>query len=113
MKDLAWGTIPGSDGPPVGFWGRSFGVFWGYPGHFKGVEEASKVNHFVFSRGETRIRFTLNLSGSTAFRETTRERVAIIDGTFEDSVFPHENIQKSYRFVVNSAFTKGVLVGFR
>ena len=77
------------------------------------VEKSSKLTNSVFSRGETRIRLTLNLSGSRAFSETTRERVAIIVGTFQDSVFPHENIKKSCRFIVNSGIIKGVLFGFR
>ena len=55
----------------------------------------------------------LNLSGSRAFRETTREGVAILEGTFQDWAVPHENITKSYRFVVNSGITQGVLFGFR
>ena len=109
MKDLASETIPGSDGSPIGFRGglrRAFGT--------SGVvEKFSKLGNSAFSRGENRIRLTLNLSGRRAFRETTREGVAILEGTVQDSVFPHENVQKSSRFVVNSAFTKGVLFGFR
>ena len=72
------------------------------------VEKSSKLMNSAFSRGETRIRLTLNLSGRRAFRETTREGVAILEGTVQDSVFPHENIGKSYRFVVNSGIIKGV-----
>ena len=75
--------------------------------------EKSKLPNSVFSRGENRIRLTLNLSGRRAFRETTREGAAILEGTVQDSVFPHENIRKSCHFIVNSAFTKGVLFGLR
>ena len=109
MKDLASGTIPGPDGSPIGFrggLGRAFGT--------SGVvEKLSKLANLAFSRGETRIRLTLNLSGGRTFRETTREGAAILEGTVEDSAFPHENIEKSYRFVVNSGIIKGVLFGFR
>ena len=68
---------------------------------------------FAFSLGETRIRFTVNLFGGRTFRETTRERTAILDGTFQDWAFPHENIKKSYRFVLNSGIVQGVLFGLR
>ena len=109
MKDFAAGTIPGPDGSPIGSRGglrRAFGT--------SGVvEESSKLTNSAFSRGETRIRLTLNLSGGRTFRETTREGAAILEGTVEDSVFPDENIEKSYRFVVNSGMIKGVLFGFR
>ena len=77
------------------------------------VEKSSKLTNSAFSRGETRIRLTLNLSGSRAFSETTRERAAILEGTFQDWAFPHENIKTSYRFVINSGIIKGVLFGFR
>ena len=77
------------------------------------VEKLSKLTDSVFSRGETRIRLTLNLSGSRTFRETTREGGAILEGTVQNSLFSHENIKKSCRFVVNSGIIKGVLFGFR
>ena len=77
------------------------------------VEKSSKLANFVFSRGETRIPLTLNLSGGRTFSETTREGVAILEGTFQDWAFPHENIEKSYHFVVNSGIIQGVLFGFR
>ena len=56
------------------------------------VEKLSKLIDSAFSRGETRIRLTLNLSGGRTLRETTREGAAILEGTVEDSAFPHENI---------------------
>ena len=88
-------------------------MFLGPPGHCKGVEKESKVTDFGFSRRETRIRLTLNLSGSRAFRETTREGAAILEGTVQNSLLSHEDIEKSCRFVVNSGIIKGVLFGFR
>ena len=77
------------------------------------VEELSKLTNLAFSRGETRIPFTLNLSGGRTFSETTREGAAILEGTVQDWVFPHENITKNYCFVVNSGMIKGVLFGLR
>ena len=80
MKDLAWGTIPGSHGSPIGSRGglrRAFGA--------SGViEKLLKLTDSLFSRGETRIRLTLNLSGGGAFSEATREGIEIIEGTFQD-----------------------------
>ena len=109
MKGFAAGTIPGPDGSPIGSRGglrRAFGT--------SGViEKLSKLTNSAFSRGETRIRLTLNLSGGRTFSETTREGVAILEGTFQAWAFPHENIKKSYRFVVNSGIIQGVLFGFR
>ena len=109
MKDLAWGTIPGSDGSPIGSRGglrRAFGT--------SGVvEKSSKLMHSAFSRRENRIRLTLTLPGRRAFRETTREGAAILEGTVQNSLFSHEDIEKSCRFVVNSGIVKGVLFGFR
>ena len=103
------GTILGSHGSPIGSRGdlrRAFGT--------SGVvEKLSKLTNSAFSRGETRIRLTLNLSGGRTFSETTREEVAILEGTFQDWAFPHENIQKSYRFVVNSGIIQGVFFGLR
>ena len=103
------GTIPGPDGSPIG----SRGGFRGVSGTFGVIEKLSKLANSVFSRGETRIRLTLNLSGSRTFRETTREGAAILEGTVQDWAFPHENIQKSYRFVVNSGIIQGVFFGLR
>ena len=59
------------------------------------VEKESKSMNSTFSHGESRIRLTLNRAGRRAFRETTREGVAILEGTFQDWVFPHENIEKN------------------
>ena len=109
MKDLSGGRIPGPDRSPIG----SRGGFRRASGTFGVIEKLSKLGNSVFSRGETRIPLTLNLSGGRTFRETTRERVAILEGTFQDWAFPHENIQKSYRFVVNSGIIQGMLFGFR
>ena len=109
MKDLCGGTTPGPDGSPIG----SRGGFRGASGTFGVMEKLSKLANSVFSRGETRIRLTLNLSGSRTFRETTREGAAILEGTVQDWAFPHENIQKSYRFVVNSGIIQGVFFGLR
>ena len=109
MKDFAAGTIPGPDGSPIG----SRGGLRRASGISGVVEKLSKLANSVFSRGETRIRLTLNLSGSRTFRETTREGAAILEGTVQDWAFPHENIQKSYRFVVNSGIIQGVLFGLR
>ena len=65
--------------------GKSFGEFLGPSGRCQRVEKESELKDFAFSRGKNlRIRLTLNLSGSRAFSETTRERVAIIEGTFQD-----------------------------
>ena len=88
-------------------------MFLGPPGHCKGVEKYGKLKDFAFSHGEIRIRPTLKPSGSRAFRETTREGAAILEGTVQDWAFPHENIEKSCGFVVNSGILKGVLFGFR
>ena len=109
MKDLCGGTTPGPDGSPIG----SRGGFRGASGTFGVMEKLSKLANSVFSRGETRIRLTLNLSGSRTFRETTREGAAILEGTVQNSLFFHEDIEKSCRFVVNSGIIKGVLFGFR
>ena len=109
MKDFAAGTIPGPDGSPIGSRGglrRTFGTCGV-------VEKLSKLANSAFSRGETRIRLTLNLSGGRTFRETTREGAAILEGTVQNWLFSHENIAKSCGFVVNSGITKGVLFGFR
>ena len=65
MEDLAWGTIPGPDGSPIG----SRGGLRRASGISGVVEKLSKLANSVFSRGETRIRLTLNLSGSRTFRE--------------------------------------------
>ena len=109
MKDLCGGTILGPDGSPIG----SRGGFRRASGTFGVIEKLSKLGNSVFSRGETRIPLTLNLSGSRTFRETTREGVATLDGTFQDWAFPHENIGKSCRFGIHSGIIKGVLFGFR
>ena len=109
MKDLSGGTLPGPGGSPTG----SRGGLRRASGISGVVEKLSKLANSVFSRGETRIRLTLNLSGSRTFRETTREGAAILEGTVQNSLFSHENIAKSYCFVVNSGITKGVLFGFR
>ena len=109
MKDFGAGTIPGPDGSPIG----SRGGLRRASGTSGVIEKLSKLANSVFSRGETRIRLTLNLPGSRTFSETTREGVAILEGTFQDWAFPHGNIQKSYRFVVNSGIIQGVLFGFR
>ena len=109
MKGFVAGTIPGPDGSPIGSRGglrRAFGTCGV-------VEKLSKFTHSAFSPGETRIRLTLNLSGGRTFRETTREGAAILEGTFQDWAFPHENIRKSYRFFLNSGIIQGVLFGFR
>ena len=109
MKDFAAGTIPGPDGSPIGSRGglrRTFGTC-------RVVEKLSKLTNSAFSRGETRIRLTLNLSGGRTFRETTREGAAILEGTVQSSLFSREDIEKSCRFVVNSGIIKGVLFGFR
>ena len=109
MKDFAAGTIPGPDGSPIGSRGGLRGAF----GTSEVAEKTSKLTNCAFSRGETRIRLTLNLSGRKAFRETTREGVAILEGTFQDWAFPYGNIQRSCRFVINSDIIKGVLFRFR
>ena len=77
------------------------------------VEKSSKFTNLAFSRGENRVRLTLNRPGRRAFRETTREGAAILEGTVQDWAFPHENIKTSYRFIVNSGIIKGVFFGFR
>ena len=77
------------------------------------VEKLSKLANSAFSRGETRIRLTLNLSGGRTFRETTREGAAILEVTVQNWAFPHKNIRESYRFVVNRGIIKGVLFGLR
>ena len=109
MTDLAWGTILGPGGSPTG----SRGGFLRASGTFGVTEKLSKLLNSVFSRGETRIRLTLNLSGSRTFRETPREGAAILEGTVQDWAFPHENIAKSWGFVVYSGITKEVLFGLR
>ena len=109
MKDFAAGTIPGPDGSPTG----SRGGFRGASGTFGVMEKLSKLANSAFSRGETRIRLTLNLPGRRAFRETTREGAAILEGTVQNSLFSHKNIMKSCCFVANSGITRGVLFGFR
>ena len=82
-----------------------------------GPPEPSKSNKKIinsaFPHRENRVRLTLNLSGGRTFRETTRERAATLEGTFQDWAFPQENIEKSYRFVVNSGIIQGVLFGLR
>ena len=88
MKDLSGGTIPGLDGSPIG----SRGGLRRASGTLGVIEKVSKFANSVFSRGETRNRLTLNLSGSRTFRETTREGAAILEGTVQDWAFPHENI---------------------
>ena len=45
------------------------------------------------------------------FRETTREGAAILEGTVQNSLFSHEDIEKSCRFVVNRGIIKGVFSG--
>ena len=77
------------------------------------VEKSSKLMNLAFSRGENQVRLTLDRPGRRAFRETTREGAAILEGTVQNSFFSHENIAKSCRFVVNSGITKGVLFAFR
>ena len=77
------------------------------------VEKSSKLRNLAFSRGEKRVWLTLNRPGRRAFRETTREGAAILEGTVQNSLFSHEDIEKSCRFVVNSGIIKGVLFGFR
>ena len=67
----------------------------------------------AFSRGESRVRLTLNRPGRKAFRETTGEGAAILEGTVQNWLFSHEDIEKSCRFVVNRGIIKGVLFGFR
>ena len=90
MKDSSGGTIPGPDGSPIGSRGglrRAFGT--------SGVvEKSSKFTNSAFSRGETRIRLTLNLSGGRTFSETTREGAVILEGTVQNSLFSHENISR-------------------
>ena len=58
------------------------------------VEKWSKFAYLAFSHGESRIRLTLNRPGRRAFRETTREGAAILEGTVQDWAFPHQNIEK-------------------
>ena len=58
-------------------------MFLGPPGLCKGVEKYPKLMDFAFSRGENRIRPTLNVSGRRIFSEATREWVAILQGTFQ------------------------------
>ena len=65
----------------------------------------------AFSRGESRVRLPLNRPGRKAFREITREGAAILEGTVQNSLFSHEDIEKSCRFVLNSGIIKGVLFG--
>ena len=90
-----------SGGPPESFWDLRSG------------RKVIKIYGFgVFSK-KNRIRLTLNRPGRRAFRETTREGAAILEGTVQDSLFSHEDIEKSCRFVVDSGITKGVLFGFR
>ena len=81
--DLSAGTIPGPDGSPTGSRGgfrRSSGELLGPPGWSRSRQKWN----FAFSRGENRIRLTLNSSGSRAFSETTQEGVAILEGTFQN-----------------------------
>ena len=108
MKDFVVVTIPGLHGSPIG----SRGGLRRASGTSGVVEKLSIFMNSLFSPGETRIRLTLNLSGSRTFSETTREGVAILEGTVQDWAFPHQNIKKSYRFVVNSGMIKEVLFGF-
>ena len=65
----------------------------------------------MLSARKNRIRLTLNLSGSKAFSETTREGIAILEGTFRDLACPEENIAKSYRFLISTGIIKGVVLG--
>ena len=109
MKDFAGWAIPGPGGSPT----ASRGGFRGASRTFGVIEKSLKLANSVFSRGETRIRLTLNLSGSRTFRETTREGAAILEGTVQDWVFPQENMKRSYRFMVNSGIIKGVLFDHR
>ena len=72
-----------------------------------------KIDGFgVFSWGKEGS-LPLNRPGRKAFRETTREGAAILEGTVQNSLFSHEDIEKSSRFVVNSVMIKGVLFRFR
>ena len=48
------------------------------------------MTNLGFSRGENRLRFTLNRPGRRACRETTREGAAILEGTVENPLFSHE-----------------------
>ena len=68
---------------------------------------------FALSARKNRIRLTLNLSGGKAFSETTREWTAILEGTFGDLAPPEQNIQKNYRFLINTGIIKGVVLGLR
>ena len=77
------------------------------------VEKSSKLTNLACSRGENRVRLTLNRPGRRAFRETTRERVAILEGTVQNSLFSPENTTKSSCFFANSGMTKGILFGLR
>ena len=52
------------------------------------VEKSSKFTNLAFSRRENRVRLAMNRPGGRAFRETPREGVAILEGTFRDWVFP-------------------------
>ena len=113
MKDFAVGTIPGAHGSPAGSRVGPSESVGDLRGAAKGFDKYSKFIDFAFSRGEARIRLTLNLSGGRTFRETTREGAPILEGTVQDWAFPHENVEKSCGFVVNSGITKGVLFGFR
>ena len=113
MKDLCGGWIPGPGGSPTGsrggFW-RSCGELLGPPEWSKSPENGGIWRFLVGKRG-----FGLRLTdpGEGLFRETTREGVGILEGIVQNSLFCHENIEKSYRFVVNSGMMKGVLFGFR
>ena len=113
MKDLFGGRTPGPGGSPTGSRGgfrRSSGELLGPPEWSKSHENSTNL---AFSRGESRVRLPLNRPGRRAFRETTREGAAILEGTVQNSLFSHEDIEKSCRFVVNSGIIKGVLFGFR
>ena len=113
MKDLSGRTIPGPGGSPTG----SRGGFRRSSGELLGPPEWSKSYQnwriWRFLVGKIGARLTLNRPGRRAFRETTREGAAILEGTVQNWLFSHENIKKSCRFVTNRGITKGVLFGFR
>ena len=68
---------------------------------------------FELSARKNKLRLTLNLSGSKAFSETTREWTAILEGTFRDLARPEENIAKSYRFLISTGIIEAVALGVR
>ena len=90
-----------SGGPAESFWDLRSG------------RKVMKIEEFgVFSWGKEGS-LPLNRPGRRAFRETTREGAAILEGIVQNSLFSHEDIEQSCRFVVNSGIIKGVLFGFR